>query len=75
MELSYLQMIFSDNTDCDLGSEESNNPDQLNHNQISADSEYFFEDNDKISESEHDGSSGVWKKYSARKIYKTSKKP
>ncbi|KAG5864950.1 hypothetical protein JTB14_021790 [Gonioctena quinquepunctata] len=53
---------FSDNTDCDSGGEESNSPDHLNHNQLSAEAENFFEDNDRISESEHlDGYE--WKEY------------
>ncbi|KAF2895203.1 hypothetical protein ILUMI_10975 [Ignelater luminosus] len=35
-----------DNTDCYSGSEETNNPDNLNYNQLTAEGEFYFEDNE-----------------------------
>lgn len=39
---------FSDNTDCDSGDEDTNNPDHLNHNQLSAQAEYYFDNNYEV---------------------------
>ncbi|CAH1977589.1 unnamed protein product [Acanthoscelides obtectus] len=43
---------FSDNTDCDSGDEDSNDPDHLNSNQLSAQAEYYFMDTERRSQNE-----------------------
>ncbi|CAH2015253.1 unnamed protein product [Acanthoscelides obtectus] len=43
---------FSDNTDCDSGDEDSNDPDHSNSNQLSAQAEYYFMDNERRSQNE-----------------------
>ncbi|CAH1983732.1 unnamed protein product [Acanthoscelides obtectus] len=43
---------FSDNTDCVSGDEDSNDPDHLNSNQLSAQVGYYFMDNERRSQNE-----------------------